>query len=266
MKRYITILLFALCSFVGWAQCKFVNNAFDPGETLEYDLYFNWKFVWIKCGFATYTNKPAIYKKEKAICYDLLFTTNKKFDKFFTLRDTLRSYTTPELVPLYYKKASLEGKRHRLEEAWYTYPDGKCNVQLKYINPDFKEFKGSKSYTDCIYDMMSLFSIARTYNASTFKVGQKLNFYMTSCEKVNQQTLIYKGKEEFKANDGHTYRCLVFTLLDDEDLDKELCRFYFSDDKNHIPLRIDFNLKFGTAKGFFSKATGLKHPITSKIK
>lgn len=268
MKRTISIILLALCTLTGWAQCKFVNNAFQSGEKLTYDLYFNWKFIWLKCGDATYTTKAAKYKGADAFRTDLLFRTNKKFDGVFTLRDTLQSYITPSLVPLYYNKASLEGKRHRFEEVWYTYPQGKCNAKLRYINPNNKELTGNKLSDDCIYDMLSLFSVARTYNASTFKVGQRLHFPMTSCEKVNEQVLIYRGKEEFKANDGHTYRCLVFTLLDDEEKEKEreLCRFYFSDDQNHIPLRIDFNLKFGTAKGFFVKAEGLKYPLSSKIK
>lgn len=257
-----------LCTLALWGQCRFEGGHFQPGECISYDLYFNWKFVWIKCGTAEYSTNTSSYKGNKAYHTHLLFKTNKKFDGIFTLRDTLNSYITPELVPLYYNKASLEGKRHRFEEVWYSYPEGKCNVKLRYINPDYKELTGNKTSNDCIYDMLSLFAIARTYNASTFKVGQRLYFPMTSCEKVNEQVLIYRGRENFKANDGHTYRSLVFTLLDDEvkDKERELCRFYFSDDKNHIPLRIDFNLKFGTAKGFFSKAEGLKYPLSSRIK
>lgn len=268
MRKTILILILALCSLTGWAQCKFVNNSFVPGEKLSYDLYFNWKFIWIKCGTATYTTRLGAYNGKSALRTDLLFKTNKKFDGVFTLRDTLQSYITPELVPLYYNKASLEGKRHRFEEAWYSYPNNKCQVKLRYVNPDYRELKATKTLDDCVYDMLSLFSVARTYDASTFKVGQRLHFPMTSCEKVNEQVLIYRGKEQFKANDGNTYRCLVFTLLDDEEKEKEreLCRFYFSDDQNHIPLRIDFNLKFGTAKGFFSKAEGLKYPLSSRVK
>ncbi len=268
MKKILFILLLALCASSGRAQCKFVNEAFQSGEKLTYDLYFNWKFIWLKCGSATYSNKSEKYKGQDAFRTHLLFKTNKKFDGVFTLRDTLESYVTPELVPLYFNKASLEGKRHRFEEVWYSYPNGKCQAKLRYVNPEYKEFKDTKLSNDCIYDMLSLFSIARTYDATTFREGQRLYFPMTSCEKVNEQILIYRGKEKFKANDGHTYRCLVFTLLDDEEKDKEreLCRFFFSDDKNHIPLRIDFNLKFGTAKGFFVNAEGLKYPLDSRLK
>lgn len=268
MKKVIMTTLFALCTLTALAQCKISNKSFQPGEKLSYDLYFNWKFVWIKCGSATYTTSASTYKNQDAIHSHLLFRTNKKFDGVFTLRDTLDGYVSTDLVPLYYNKASLEGKRHRFEEVWYSYPEGKTKVNLRYVNPDYKELTATKVMDDCIYDMLSMFAVARTYDASTFKEGQRLRFQMTSCEKVNEQILIYRGKEKFKANDGHTYRCLVFTLLDDEykKKEKELCRFYMSDDQNHIPLRIDFNLKFGTAKGFFKSAEGLKYPLTSRVK
>ena len=69
--------------------------------------------------------------------------------------------------------------------------------------------------------------------------------------------------ENFKANDKKTYRCLVFSLLDDKEKkkEKELLRFYITDDKNHLPVRIDFYLKFGSAKAFFLNGTGIRNPM-----
>ena len=34
------------------AQEPLENKAFQAGENLEYQLYFNWKFIWIKAGIA----------------------------------------------------------------------------------------------------------------------------------------------------------------------------------------------------------------------
>ena len=45
------ILLFYLFAFLPLnisAQCGIENTAFKSGEFLSYDLYFNWKFVWVK--------------------------------------------------------------------------------------------------------------------------------------------------------------------------------------------------------------------------
>jgi hypothetical protein len=43
-------------------------------------------------------------------------------------------------------------------------------------------------------------------------------------------------------------------------------RFYVTDDDNHIPVRLDMFLSFGSAKAFLKSYKGVKSPLTSKIK
>ncbi len=51
MKRmkslWIAVLLLMVSTTVS-AQCTFRNTAFKSGEFLTYNLYYNWKFVWVK--------------------------------------------------------------------------------------------------------------------------------------------------------------------------------------------------------------------------
>ena len=267
-KLLLNIVLFVCFSISSKPQCPAENTAFSAGEELNYTLYFNWKFIWIKCGTATYSTKLSTYNGQECYRSDLLFRTNKKFDRFFTLRDTLLNYVSKELVPLYFYKASLERKKHRLEEVWYSYPEGQCHVRLKYTNASDNVYLNEVTKAECIYDMMSMMAFARSFNPCDYKEGQRLYFPMTSSDQVELQTLIYKGKEEFKANDGITYRSLVFTMIDWEDRKKEheILRFYFSDDDNHLPLRIDFNLKFGSAKAFITGGKGVRNPVKSIVR
>ena len=55
MKRikslWIAVLLLMVSTTVS-AQCTFRNTAFKSGEFLTYNLYYNWKFVWVKAGTA----------------------------------------------------------------------------------------------------------------------------------------------------------------------------------------------------------------------
>ena len=76
-----------------------------------------------------------------------------------------------------------------------------------------------------------------------------------------------EGKEKFKANDDVTYQTLVFSLLDYESKkEKELLRFYVTDDDNHLPIRIDFYLRFGVAKAYYVSGKGLRNEQTSIVK
>ena len=48
--------------------------------------------------------------------------------------------------------------------------------------------------------------------------------------------------------------------------DKEIVRFYVTDDANHLPVRLDLNLKFGTAKAYLRSVKGERNPQTSIVK
>ena len=42
--------------------------------------------------------------------------------------------------------------------------------------------------------------------------------------------------------------------------------FYVTDDDNHIPVRLDMYLNFGSAKAFLIGARGLRNPQEAKLK
>lgn len=251
-----------------YAQCEHENKAFQAGEALTYDLYFNWKFIWVKAGTANYTVKKTTYKGQESLRTDLLFQGSKRLNSVFPMKDTLISQMTPTMVPLYYRKGALEGKRYTVDEVWYSYPNGKSHVNQHFLTHEGELLKTQHETDECNYDMLSILNVARSFDASDYKVGQRIHFPMATGKKVEEQTLVYKGKEVFEANDDVKYRCLVFSLLDYDvkDKDKEMLRFYVTDDQNHLPVRIDFYLRFGTAKAFYKSGKGLKNPQTSIVK
>jgi hypothetical protein len=159
-------------------------------------------------------------------------------------------------VPLYFRKGSLEGKHYTVDEVWYTYPNGKSHVKQHFLNRHGEWSEHHHESQDCNYDMLSILSLARSFDPANYKVGQRIHFPMATGKKVEEQTLVYRGKKDWKANDGKKYHCLVFSLLDYEEKnhDEELLRFYVTDDARHMPVRIDFYLRFGTAKAYLAKS------------
>lgn len=267
--KYLFLLLCILVSSSLNAQCKYKNTAFKSGESLTYDLYFNWKFVWVKCGSTHFKIENSTYNGKEALHTHLLFKSNKKCESIFPMRDTLVSYSTPELVPLYFRKGAHEGKRYTMDEVWYSYPAAnKTVMKQKYIDPDGVVLNHQSESIECVNDMLNILLLARSYDYSNFVDGQRMYFKMVTGKRLSNQVLVFKGRTKFKANDGHSYHCLVFSLLNDKDKkkEKELLKFYITDDKNHLPVRIDFNLKFGIAKAFLLNGKGLRNPQTSIIK
>lgn len=251
------------------AQCTIVNTAFLPGEHVSYNLYFNWKFVWIKVGHADLTVEESTWESKPGYCFKMLSNTSKKADLFFKMRDTLTCHVGRGLEPLYFCKAAEEGKRHTKDEAWFRYDNGQTHVHQKRTWYSKQRPIQESDYSDstCIFDMLSILGQARSWKAEDFKVGDKVHFPMTTGRKVEQQTLIYRGKENVEAKNDTTYRCLVFSFVeyDKKGKEVEVITFFISDDDNHLPIRLDMYLSFGSAKAFLTEVKGNRYPLTSAV-
>ncbi len=249
------------------AQCTAVNKAFQSGEHVMYDLYFNWKFIWKKVGLASLTTNASTYQSKPAFRFNLLSVGSKQTDFFFKMRDTLTCYVSDKLEPLYFRKAAEEGKRYTVDEAWFSYNDGVSYVKQRRTWRDGRVQEMEYNDSRCIFDMLSILAQARSYNPNDYKIGDKIHFPMATGRKVEQQTLIYRGKENVEANDDVTYRCLVFSFVEynDKGKEKEVITFFISDDDNHLPIRLDMYLNFGSAKAFLKSVRGNRYPLTSVI-
>ena len=115
LKILLLSLLLLLAPNALQAQCTYKNTAFKSGESLTYNLYYNWSFVWVKAGTATFDIVQSTYDKRPAYKGSLITRGSKKADKFFILRDTLLCYNSLEMAPLYYRKGAHEGKRYTVD-------------------------------------------------------------------------------------------------------------------------------------------------------
>ena len=270
MKKIAIILLALLpLSIKAQSDCGIENKAFKSGEFLAYDLYFNWQFVWVKVGAASMSTVMSTYEGKPAYRTSLITKGNDKLDGVFVMRDTLTSYCSlADLSPIYYRKGAMEGKRYYVDELWYSYPDGKPKVKMHRINRHGEHTWKEKSFDECIYDMMSIFLKARNFDASVMKKGDVIPMPITDAKRQSDSWLVYQGKETYKIEGSkEKFRCLVFSFMEREDgKTTELIRFFVTDDANHIPIRLDMFLKFGSAKAFLTDLKGARNPITSIVK
>ncbi len=269
MKKFLLLITcLAAFSAAATAQCPLENKAFNAGERLDYQLYFNWQFVWIKAGTASLDIQKSTYEGKSAYRANLITRGSKRTDKFFMMRDTLTSYITTDLIPLYYRKGALEGKRFYIDEARYTYPNGKIHVSQRYVNNEGKVKTNEYNDTECVFDMVSMMMRARSFDPADYRDGQKIKFRMADGCKIKEATIIFRGRKKFKMEStGITYQCLVFSFVEYKGKkEKEVVTFYITDDQNHMPVRLDLYLRFGTAKAFLSSHKGLRNPQTSIIK
>lgn len=225
--------------------------------------------MWVKAGSATMTINKSSYANTPAYRTHLLMRGSKQADSYFLLRDTLTSYVSIDgLKPLYYGKKDIEGKKHKKREVWYSYSGNQCRARQQYTRSNGNVTKRDETRTAQIYDMLSVMLNARTFSTAGWTKGKRINFLMTDGNGVSQQTLIYRGKTNVKMRDSKAvYRCLQLSFVQKQgNKEKEVITFFVTDDANHIPVRLDMYLNFGTSKAYLASSRGLKNSSTAQIK
>ena len=114
--------------------------------------------------------------------------------------------------------------------------------------------------------MMSIFLRARSFNPANWKKGYVVDFPLIGGKTLLPARIIYNGKKTIKADNDKKYRCLELAYYEKEDGKwRNLANFFITDDDNHIPVRLDMNLKFGSAKAFLISMKGIRHKIASQV-
>ena len=256
--------LLLLVSTVASAQCTFRNTAFKSGEFLTYNLYYNWKFVWVKAGNASMSVIQSTRNGKPAYRGSLVTRGNRKVDDFFVLRDTLLCYSGTDLAPMYFRKGAREGKRYTVDEVCYS--GGKCHLRQHRLQSDGKHVWKKATYDDCVFDMMNIFLRARSFDPTNWKKGYVVKFPIADGKNRTPAQIRFQGKVTIKADNGVKYRCLRLAYMEYEDGKyKKIVDFYVTDDDNHVPVRLDMFLKFGAAKAFLVGMKGVRNPVTSIV-
>lgn len=262
----VVAMVMASCT-MALAQCSFRNTAFKSGEFLSYNLYYNWKFVWVKAGTASMYTVESTYKGKSAYRSSLTTRGNNKVDNMFVLRDTLLCYSSKELEPLYFRKGAREGKRYTVDEVFYSYPGGKPHLRCHRQRNDGSHLWKNLTPGNCVFDMMNIFMRARSFSSANWKKGHVVDFPIADGKGTTPARLRFNGTTKVKADNGKKYRCVELSYLEYENRKwKEIVRFYVTDDQNHVPIRLDMFLKFGSAKAFLTSMKGVRNPISSLVK
>ena len=161
--KHVRILFLVIAAMLfsqkAMAQCTFRNTAFKSGEFLTYNLYYNWKFVWVKAGTASMYTVQSKRNGKEAYRASLITRGNNKVDNWFVLRDTLLCYNTLNLAPLYFRKGAREGDRYTVDEVFYNYPNGKVHLKQHRLTHKGENKWQNRTLNDCVYDMLDRKSV-----------------------------------------------------------------------------------------------------------
>lgn len=263
-KSFQLILLLCLSSLSLTAQCPRDNNFFQPGEELNYDMYFNYGIIRSKAGSSSLKLTAADYNGISGYKMTMLAQTSGLAKSLFSLKDTISCYTTKDIVPLAYVKHALESGDYTIETAEYDYSmNDSVRIHVKRERNGVLRFDEILSSEHCLYEMMSIVYYARTLNYASMRNGDIQTVSFLSGRTMMNMDIQYQGTTKMKANNKQEYMCHVLVLNMHEDSafenKKEAMKVYLSADNNRIPVRIDSQLKIGGTRVMLKEAKGLRN-------
>ena len=241
------------------------NNAFTTGEKLTFKLYYS-SFMTgnVTAGIMTseINKKKYLVRGDTTLYVKVVGETKGAFNWFFKVHDVYQTFIDEKLlVPRYFRQRIKEGDYEASRDVHFFHEKGKAY----YIN-------NKNNHSDTVpigynvQDLISAIYYARTFNADTLKINDRISIPFFLDDSVYNTQLKYVGKESVKTSLG-TVRCLKFNpsvLTGGVFKEDNKLIVYISDDKNHLPVLAESEVMVGKVKIELIKYSGLKNAFSSK--
>ena len=262
MKAYrpIIFLLLIVISFplrAGNGFCDLKNSAFANGEQITLKVFYTLMGAYFGAGEANFTTTLEKLNGKNVYHITGEGKTYSFYDKVFKVRDKYETYIdTATLQPYRFIRNVFEGGYKKYE-----------NVTFNKTTNTAVTNNGVYKVPECVQDVLSAVYYSRNIDFNRLKVDDKISFSMFLDNEVYEMYVRYLGKETIKTKYGK-FRAIKFKPL----LIKgtifeggEKMTVWVSDDKNHIPVRIESPISVGSVKIDMISYHNLRYPLTSLI-
>lgn len=243
MKPKFTIFIFLLLSSFAFVLSSFhteriiSQDSFGPGESYEYKI----KYGFVPIGQANVDVHSKIFTVNNKPCYriNVLGRTTGITD-LFKVRNTYRSFVdTASILPQKFVLSAREGSYKRDQE--FVFDHKSMNVR-RIEKEKVDAFKVPQN----VQDVISGYYFLRTIDYKNMRVGQTVTTPLFFDDEVYNMKVKYAGKDIVKTKFGKINVVKLHPILPKNDLfeGEEAIRVWVSDDKNHVPIRleVDFSI------------------------
>lgn len=229
------------------------NSAFKVGEKLTFDV----KYGFVKAGVAT-MEVPKMKKISGRDAYQVTFQVMSvpSFDWFYKVRDRYETYLDSQgLFPWRFEQHIREGGYSRDFSAFFDQRKGKARTS-----------GGEYDIPKYVNDIVSAFYLARTFDFSKMKPGDRVHLENFYDDKVYPLDVLYHGKERVSVTAG-TFDCFIIEpLVQEGGLFKSDGNIlvWLSDDNLKIPVKVKTKVVVGSIDAELTAYQGLAGRLSSR--
>jgi Protein of unknown function (DUF3108) len=251
----LTILVIPLSA--GNEFCGINNTAFNSGERTTFKVFYNVIGIFVDAGTATFAISTERYNNRPVYHVVGEGRSNSRYDWIFKVRDRYESYIdTATLRPYKFIRNVDEGGYKKYENITFNHEAGTA-----------VSTKGVFKVPDCIQDVLSAIFYARNIDFDKYKPGDKIPFKMFMDDEVHDLYVRYIGKEIVKTRYGRFKSIKFKPLLIAGTMFEggERMTVWVSDDKNHLPLRVESPISVGSVKVDMMGYLNLRYRLSALI-
>jgi hypothetical protein len=257
MNRILIIIVFAaLSSYPGWCQ----TSAYKVGESVHYTIHYGP----ITAGSGTLELKSSTYKGSQVWHAKLVGKTTGMADAVFKVADIYESYIDPETeLPVFTIRNIREGRYRKYNEVIF---DHKTRSDSAILTSDLTGIhitpKGIHDILSCFYHFRDNIMPGKT----VFNEGEIITIMTWFTDELYPVRLKYVRIEEVKTRLGKI-KCYKFNPVTETGRlfkTEEDVSFWFTADKNYLPIKIRFDIFVGAFTVEITNYEGLAYPLDIK--
>ncbi|MCL2412889.1 MAG: DUF3108 domain-containing protein [Bacteroidales bacterium] len=270
MKRYLLILTIVLFAAPAKLQTERPTvMAFGHGERLEFAVSYRAR-MWPN----TVVGDISLSVSERQGLFTIVGNGRSRsfFRWFFDVNDTYTIVMDAQtLRPISYSERTRQNNWHFNADFKFDWDSMVVNTSWRRLHRDTaNSYKTMPITEDCV-DAISLFYRLRNTDPATLRVGVPVPLNMVLRNSIRQTNYTFLGREVLNISGVGRFNTLKFSVMlvtSDDETFQDGSRFYIwiSDDLNRIPLQIQSPIRVGSIRIRLTGHSGLKHPLTSRIR
>jgi hypothetical protein len=259
MKKLTAIFIFLSPLLANvWGQ----DASYMPGEKVSYIIHYGM----INGGVATLELKKDTFSGKEVWHSAMEARTTGVADALFRVRDVYESFMSPSTeLPVKSIRNINEGRYHKYNVVLFDHGSRKDSAILS------SDLSGKHVAPSGIHDILSCFYWFRNHhlpNMENVKPGQMIEMTTWFADELYPIRMKFIGKEEVKTKAGKIlcYKFNPVTEVGRLFKTQEDVSFWFSADKNYLPVKIRFDIFVGAFMVDMADYTGLLYPLDIKKK
>ncbi len=237
--------------------CGIQNTSFMGGEYAAYNIYYTLAGVYFEAGTVNFTCRSEQLGNKPVYHITAVGKTIPFYDHLYKVRDKYETYIdTGSLLSYQFSRSVLEANVKKYENIRF-------NREIQTAITDSGVYK----VPACVLDVLGAVYYVRNLSTENLHPGDKVAFQLFLDNQLYKSYVRYMGKEIINTKYGKFHAIKIKPLLIKGSMFEtgEKMTVWVSDDPNHIPLRIQAQIKIGSVKADLMEFNNLRWPLSSFI-